>query len=421
MGFTSAAPRAGSVRRPIRLRASLLATVILCAPAAHAEDAPSFAELIGSTSNAPSQVQSAADLAAAKGRRTQAGAWANPEVEVALDGYGNNNPRIADQKETTLSVAQTLPLGGKREARVAAAQAEVEAAQARLKLSRTDFAAKLAQSYAEAEAASRRVQIAGDGLAAAETDARAARLLVDAGKEAQLRALQADAEVERARAEVAAAQAAETTAFARLSALIGAERPYDRIVVSLLDAPSTPSPVADGATSAAVEAARADQAAAEARVRSARAEAFPDVRLSAGVRRYDNLGGSALVAGVSLPLPLFDRNRGGVAAARAELTGAEAKLRQTELDLTADRRAAQADATSADAQLAAALAGEKASAEAYRLARIGYQAGRVPLLEVAAARRALVDAQSRTVDGRLARVKAQVELARLDGRIPFGS
>jgi cobalt-zinc-cadmium efflux system outer membrane protein len=421
MGFLSAATCVGFVRRPMGLRASLLAAALLCGPAAHAEDAPSFAELIGSASNAPSQVQSAAELAAAKGRRTQAGVWANPEVEIALDGYGNSNPRIAEQKETTFSVAQTLPLGGKREARVAAAQAEVEAAQARLKLSRTDFAAKLAQSYAEAEAASRRVRIAEDGLAAAETDARAARLLVDAGKEAQLRSLQGDAEVERARAELAAARAAEATAFARLSALIGAEKPYDRIVVSLLDAPLSAPVVADGAASAAVEAARADQAAAEARVRSARAEAFPDVKVSAGVRRYDNLGGSALLAGVSLPFPLFDRNRGGIATARAELTGAEAKLRQTELDLTADRRAARADATSADAQLTAAVAGEKASAEAYRLARIGYQAGRVPLLEVAAARRALVDAQSRTVDARLARVKAQAELARLDGRIPFGS
>lgn len=420
MGFPAATPCAGFTWRPMRLRATLVAAAFACAPMAHAEEVPSFTELMGGAAKAPSQMQSAAELEAAKGRRVQAGAWANPDLEVSLDGYGNNNPRIAEQKETTVSLAQTLPLGGKRAARIATAQADVEAAQARLKLSRTDFAAKLAQAYGEAEAASRRVRIAEDGLGAAETDARAAHLLVDAGKEAQLRALQGDAEVERARAEVAAAHAAETTAFARLSALIGVERPYDHIVVSLLDA-SVPSPASGGGASAAVEAAQADRTAAEARVRSARAEAFPDVKVSAGVRRYDNLGGSALVAGVSLPLPLFDRNRGGVAAARAELTGAEAKLRQAELDLAADRRAAGAEAASANAQLAAALAGEKAATEAYRLARIGYQAGRVPLIEVAAARRALVEAQGRTVDARLARVKAEAELARLDGRIPFGS
>jgi cobalt-zinc-cadmium efflux system outer membrane protein len=244
---------------------------------------------------------------------------------------------------------------------------------------------------------------------------------VDAGKEAELRALQSDAEVERSRAEFAAAQASETTAFARLSALIGVGRPYDRIVVSLLDAPVSPPPAGDGAASAAIEAARAEQVAAAARVRSAGAEAFPDVRLSVGVRRYDNLDDNALVFGLSVPLPLFNRNGGGVASARAELTSAEAKLRQTELDLAADRRAAVADATSADSQLSAARAGENASVEAYRLARIGYEAGRVPLLEVSAARRSLVEARRRTIDALVARVKAQAELARLNGWIAFGS
>lgn len=421
MAISSVAPGVGSVRRSIPLRASLLAIALLCAPAARAEDVPSFAELVGNASKATSQILGAADLAAAKGRRTQAGAWTNPDLEITLDGYGNNNPFIADQKETTLSLGQTFSLGGKREARVAVAQAEVAAAQARLKLSRTDFAAKLAQAYAEAEAATRRFGISEDGLAAAETDARAAHLLVDAGREAELRGLQSDAEVERARAEVAAARASETTAFARLSALIGVRRPYDRIVVSLLDAPANPPPAGDAASFAAVEAARAEQVAAAARVRSAGAEAFPDVRLSLGVRRYDNLDGNALVAGLSVPLPLFNRNGGGVASARAELTSAEAKLLQTELDLAADRRAAFAEVTSADSQLSAARAGEKASAEAYRLARIGYEAGRVPLLEVSAARRSLVDARRRTIDALLARVKAQAELARLNGWIAFGS
>ena len=66
-------------------------------------------------------------------------------------------------------------------------------------------------------------------------------------------------------------------------------------------------------------------------------------------------------------------------------------------------------------------AGEAAAAEAYRLARIGYEAGRLPLLELTAARRALAAARLQTLEARLARVRALAEAARLAGKTPFGA
>jgi cobalt-zinc-cadmium efflux system outer membrane protein len=71
--------------------------------------------------------------------------------------------------------------------------------------------------------------------------------------------------------------------------------------------------------------------------------------------------------------------------------------------------------------LVAAQSAERAATEAYRLARTGYDAGRLPLLELTSARRALAEARGRTLDAQLDRVKAEAELARLAGRTPFGT
>lgn len=404
------------------LRSALLIAVAWLLPIAsvRAEPAPAFQDLLAQAAGAPTPTASAAELEAARARRVQAGAWINPELDVTVENFGGPGPtRGGEQTQATFSIGQTVELGGKRQARIAAAGSDLTAAEAKSLLSRADYAARLAVSYAEAEAAGRRVALAGDALDAAETDARSAKILVESGKEAPLRDLQASADADRARAEVAAARSSETIAFARLTALAGAPRPYDRIAVSLLDR----SPQNTGAPSsspASVAAATAEREAAAARLRSARAAAFPDVKFSLGVRRYDETNRSAFVAGASLPLPLFDRNRGGVAEAQAELRGSEARLRQAQLDTEADRRVAEAQAESARIQLAAAQSTDQAAAEAYRLARIGYEAGRLPLLELTAARRALAEARGRTLDAKLDQVKAEAEFARLAGRIPFG-
>jgi cobalt-zinc-cadmium efflux system outer membrane protein len=125
------------------------------------------------------------------------------------------------------------------------------------------------------------------------------------------------------------------------------------------------------------------------------------------------------VAGISISLPIFDRNRGDIAAARAELSAAEARLTAAQLEAQADLRAAEAEADAVGSRLEAAAQGEQSAREAYRLARIGYEAGRTPLFELQGTRRALTEAQLRSLDARIARVQAQAALDRLAGRIPF--
>lgn len=404
-----------------RLAALVAAGGLASAGPALAETAPPFPDLLARSADAPARLESRAGVDAAEGRLLQSRAWRNPELSLGVENFAGKGPLEGfDAAETTLSLSQTLELGGKRSARIAGATQGLKLARAQDIQARADYAAALALAYAEAEAADRRADQAGDLLAAAQADARAARLLVEAGKEAELRALQGQAEAQAAEAAVEEAKAAREGAFARLSALAGAERPFDALAASLLDAEPPAAAPAPGAAPS-ILAAEADRDRAQAQVRVERLAALPELTLSAGVRRFGGDDSTAFVAGAALPLPLFDRNRGNTAAARADLRAAEARLARIQLEAQADLAAARAQARGAAARVSAAQSGEAAAAEAYRLSRIGYEAGRLPLIELTAARRALASARLQALEARLARVRAEAEAARLAGKPPFGA
>lgn len=404
-------------RRP--LRAVLLGAAALGAGSAMAEPAPPFAALLKQAeTTAPRLAEARAEIARAEGLARQAAAIPNPTLGVEVENFSGSGPfRGVELAETTASIEQTLELGGKRSARIGAGRAEVAAAQARARRIRGEYAFDLAAAYAEAEAADRRLKLAAEALTLAEEDARVARALVEAGREADLRQVQARAAVQSARAGVDEARAARETAFGNLTALAGSPAPLTSIATSLLD--QTGAIFRGGGTGAgqtpAVQAAQAEQAAAERRLRLERTRAVPDVTVSVGLRRFQEDDSTAMVAGLSVPLPLFDRNRGNVSASRAEVSAAEARLNAARLEAEAASRSATARLTAAESRLAAAREGEQTADEAYRLTRVGYEGGKLGLVELLNARRALTEARAQTIQAAVERVSAQAALARLSG------
>ena len=169
----------------------------------------------------------------------------------------------------------------------------------------------------------------------------------------------------------------------------------------------------------AVVAAQAEREAAARRVRVERTRAVPDVTVSAGLRRFSGDNSVALVAGVSVPIPVFDQNRGNISAAQGELQGAEARLNAARLDAEAELRTALFQVDAAQSRVVATTQGEATADEAYRLTRIAYEAGRASLVELINSRRTLADARSQTIQAQLARLRAEAGLARLQGR-PLG-
>jgi cobalt-zinc-cadmium efflux system outer membrane protein len=414
--------------RPARGRAAMSIVLLVFAAAlarpAMAEILPAFIDLLRQAeSSAPRLIEVAANVQAAQGLAQQAAAFPNPQLSVQSENFdGSRSFDRLSPVQNTVSLSEVLEVGGKRHSRIAAGQADLEAARVAYLQSKSDFAHDLAIAYAAAEAAQARADLAAEELMRAQEDLRIARALVESGRESELRALQAQAAVANARADMEAARASAVEALIRVSTLVGVPEPYTGIGPSLLKlAPTLKVPSLDPSqTAPAIVAARAEREAAARRVDVERKRAISDVTVSVGSRRLAGEDANALVAGVSVALPIFDRNRGAVAARLAELSAADARLNAARLEADANWRVAVSQARAADNRLRASEETESTAQEAYRLSRIGYDAGRTPLIELLATRRVLIDAQLRSLDARFARIQAEATLARLTGRIPFG-
>lgn len=398
---------------------ALAAMAVLSAGPAWADPAPSFAELLSRLDQTPATLEADALSQAAEARVRQARVRPNPTLGFEADSVFGSGPYSGtDNVEATLSISQDLELWGRRAARVEAARADAGTAALQRELAVVDAAGRLALIYAEAEAAERRAELAEESLTLTAADARAALALVEQGREPLLRGIQGESEAAAARAARDEAQAERDAAFARLSGVAMLPVPVTRIDVSLLD--QTPSAVREMAVVApTVRVAEAGRDAAERRIAVERIRARPDVSASVGVRRYEAEDATALTFGISLPLPLFDRNRGNIDAAQAEHRAAEARLMGARQEAQADRAAARARLAASASRVGAADAGVTSAEEAYRLSRIGFEAGRISQLELRVTRAALINARTTAVDARLARVRAETDLARQDGRAPF--
>lgn len=399
--------------------AACLAPAAWAMPGGIAAASPTYETLLAQLARMPVLREAQAVREAADARARQARVLPNPALEVTAENvFGEGQYAGYGSAETTLSLSQPLPLWGQRSARIALAEAEAGTAGLRREQQHWLAAAALARRYAQAEASARRLALAEESLALAEADAQAVAALVRAGREPQLRRLQADSEVDAARATRDEADALRQAAFARLAALAGWEWPIESLGNSLLE--RLPAAPAHGAEEAlAVRIARSELESASRQVRVEQRRAWPEVAATVGTRRFSASGERAMTLGLNIAVPLFDRNRDNLRAAHAEQRAAEARVWAQTLEVQAERHAAQALQAAAGHRAQAADNAVDAAEAAYRLARIGFEAGRIAQLELRSVRASLISARYTAVEARLARVLAAIELAQLEARAPF--
>jgi cobalt-zinc-cadmium efflux system outer membrane protein len=143
---------------------------------------------------------------------------------------------------------------------------------------------------------------------------------------------------------------------------------------------------------------------------------IPDLQGSVGYLQYEEDGTDALAFGVGLPLPLFDRNQGNIAAARHGLSKAEAERSATGIALSADLAEAHALLSGALQRVTALR--EKvvpAMEEAFRAAHEGYQQGKFGYLDMLDAQRTLFEAKVALLEAQGGYQSALIDIQRLTG------
>ena len=374
--------------------------------------------------SAPAADAAEAEVDAAQAARRVAGLRPNPALNVEVENFVGTGPYNGiNGADATVSVAIPLELGGKRQARIAVADAQTRRALLAQAITQADIRLQITELYVQAVAADVRTTIAEDQFRIASDTARAAGIRVKAGRASPLEEERAEVARLTAAAETEKARRLAVAARASLARRIGRaiEGPLD---IGILGTPRSaaagPPRPASAAGTLALAAADADLATADAGVQLARSQRVPDLTVGPGVRRLEATNDVAAVFSISMPLPLFNNGRAGVDQANAERRRADAQRRVTALDI--EQQISDAEVEAANAAAAARVASGpalSAATEAARIARIGYREGKFGQLELLDAERTLTEMRSASIEALASYQLAKARLERLTAPAPI--
>ncbi len=317
------------------------------------------AEKMASDTN-PTLRQAEAQIRAAKARQQQAGLYPNPSLGYTGDEIRGGS--VGGGKQGFF-VQQTIVTGGKLGKNRAAYAADAKLAEIEAQEQRTRVETAVKISFLRVLAAQEWLEARRDLANIAETTAQSQRELLNTGQADESEVLEAEVEAERTRM---AARMQENTLreeWRSLAAVIGQpdmplatvegnlERGWPELnEEEVVDAIAKQSP--------AVQIAATSAGRAQTLLAQAQREPIPDIQVRAGLEYSHELLGTAPfatgwegLAEASVELPLFNRNQGNIAAARADIDRAQQE--QARVGLTLRQRAATVVDEYANAKLMA--------------------------------------------------------------------
>ena len=242
--------------------------------------------------------------------------------------------------DTIFAINQLFEIGGKRRNRKASAQAGYEAAKAQLFDARRVLDVAVTKAYVAAAQATENVEILNQSAATMRQESQLADVRLRAGEISSSDKNQIDIAAERFALDARTAEAAAAQARVALEALLGLPHPNgetrlaDRLESLLQEA--TPPTNSDITWRPDVVAAEAAFRRAEADVRLQKANRIPDPTVLAQYEHEPPDNPNSVGFGVSLPLPLWNRNQGNILAAQAACEQARVAYEKAKAQAVAD-------------------------------------------------------------------------------------
>ncbi|HEX6564616.1 MAG TPA: TolC family protein [Chthoniobacterales bacterium] len=265
------------------------------------------------------------DIRAAEARILQAKLVPNPEISWEGEDFTRAGVQSATESmQNTLVLSQLIELGGKRSSRVREAQFDRRATEWDYQVKRLEVLKSTSLAFIDVLSGQRKVSLAEENVRLVEREIPVTKKKVEAGQASNVELIRTNTEVatarielaeathdlEAARVKLAAQWGAKTATFASVSGNLEELRPIPSFESLKAKLPANPE-LAKWTT---------ERQKREATLNLARAEAKPDLTVDAGPRL---LGAShadmSLVAGFSIPLPLWNQNQGKIAEAEANV------------------------------------------------------------------------------------------------------
>ncbi len=351
-----------------------------------------------------------ARIAEADGDLTQAGLLlvGNPELELSAGPRFSSQRGGSSELDAEVALAQRFETGGQRRHRVARSEALATASRAQSADVSRDVSRAVASVFYEVLGVSEQLQLTRENVALGENLYDIARSRVSAGAAAPLEENTARIRRAAAKRQLIQVETLVKNATIRLATTLGLDPATALQVEGTLprigNLPSLPDLLERAerghprllASQAALEAVQSAAALANA-------EAWPDVSLGASYARDEK--DDIVMGGLTVEIPLFDRNQGERQRTKAASHRALATARSVRLEIDSELRRSYADYEAAMRSVAAfdddVLRSHR---ENLRLIEAMFRAGKIQFVDVVLLQRELIE-------GRLGYLSARLELA----------
>lgn len=363
------------------------------------------------------------EIQAQDGAVQQAALPPNPVFDATGENLANPALRGVDGKSLTLSLSQKILLGGKLDKATRFAELGRELAVWDYKSEHMDVAAEVLLGYVDVLRSQQVLQLADDLAKLADQMMKVVSTRVQAGAaspvdETRARVSLASVQIEQQRAmrELTAARKRLTATWGQTTAEFdfaeGQLEPTQPVPpFSLLKSHLDRNPDIARWNSEIVRR-RASIAVAES-------QAIPDLTINLGVQQYLNTGDNALGAGISMPVPLFDRNQGTIKQAHQQFNKSLHQQKNTQISLATVLSDVYGQLTAAYSEVEilekTVIPGAQS---AYQAIEKGYRGGKFSLVDVLVAQRTLFNAEIQHLKALAGYHQAKIQIERLIGELP---
>lgn len=350
------------------------------------------------------------------GTKVQAATRPNPFVSTSIQDTRSATRQIY------LQLNQEIELGNKRNARIEAADAFYNKADAELATKQAEIHANVVAAFYEVLVAQERVALAKSSVGVAESALDVASKRVRAGKSSPVEQTKSSIAAASAKIELVQATTQLNNSRKRLSALWGDNAPSFELatgeVRSIPDVSSLSELQALVDDSPSIRLAKLEINTREAVTKIERSKAVPNITLSAGVVNNQEVGLNQALLGLSIPIPVFDRNQGNVQEAVSRKFKAEDELVAIKNKIQTNL-VTQYERLSAARQATLSLQNDilPNAQSAFDAANRGFSLGKFNFLDVLDAQRTLYQAKSQYINALLEAHQSIAEIERILGDV----
>jgi cobalt-zinc-cadmium efflux system outer membrane protein len=358
---------------------------------------------------------------AGEAKTLQAGLRPNPELETEIEEFGGSGDLSGFSAiETTIQLGVPIDLGGVRRKQRQIAGLEAELAGWNYETARLDVLTQVNRAFIDVLAAQKVVTLNEELVRLAEQVFNTAKAQVEAGKVSPVQQLRTQVELVNSRIALEASKRGLEGARFVLAATWGSTSPTFEKVEGQFEM-AKPIPTVEQLANRIFQNPNIARWTVEIAHRSAaiqleRSRRVPDLSIDGGMKHLSESGDVAFILGLSLPLPLFDRNQGAIREAEYNLVRSFEEQRSAEVAVRTALMTAYSTLSAAAGTVSSLKNEVLPSAQStFDAVTEGYRIGKFDFLEMLDAQRTLFDVRSSYIDALAKYHKAVADVERLIG------